>query len=317
MLLPEFTRARDVDVSIRAFRTLQAIARHGSFARAGAAVGLTQSAVSLQVKGLESEFGAQLFDRSRRLPALTEAGMIVLAKAEEILALYDEIGFALSDERSLAGRLKLGAMQSVLGGILPEALAALNHEHPRVRVHVAGGMSADLAAKVAAGDLDAAVTTEPVRPYPQDLVWTPLYDDRFWIVAPPGNDQRSPQELLTGHPFIRLDTSAWAGRLIDRELRRLRLDVRDEMVFDSLDVILRMVGNGLGVAIVALTDEARSKLNLTCLPFGSPQLGRNVVLLERHDRRGGQICEALVRAVVTLKAKLDGAFSTPASLPSR
>jgi DNA-binding transcriptional LysR family regulator len=88
-------------------------------------------------------------------------------------------------------------------------------------------------------------------------------------------------------------------------------------VFDSLDVILRMVDNGLGVAIVALTDEARSKLNLTCLPFGSPQLGRNVVLLERHDRRGGQICEALVRAVVTLKAKLDGAFSTPASLPSR
>ena len=61
-------------MSLRALRTLQAIARHGSFAAAGKAVGLTQSAVSLQVKALEEEFGAPLFDRSRRLPVLTEAG---------------------------------------------------------------------------------------------------------------------------------------------------------------------------------------------------------------------------------------------------
>ena len=61
-------------MSLRALRTLQAIARHGSFAAAGKAVGLTQSAVSLQVKVLEEEFGAPLFDRSRRLPVLTEAG---------------------------------------------------------------------------------------------------------------------------------------------------------------------------------------------------------------------------------------------------
>ena len=75
-------------MSLRALRTLQAIARHGSFARAGDAIGLTQSAISLQVKSLEEEFGVQLFDRSRRLPTFTEAGRIVLAKAEEVLALY-------------------------------------------------------------------------------------------------------------------------------------------------------------------------------------------------------------------------------------
>ncbi len=70
-------------MSIRALRTLQAIARHGSFAGAGKAVGLTQSAVSLQVKALEDEFGAALFDRSRRLPVLTEAGRIVVARSAE------------------------------------------------------------------------------------------------------------------------------------------------------------------------------------------------------------------------------------------
>ena len=80
---PEFASA----MSLRALRTLVAIARHRTFARAGEAIGLTQSAVSLQVKSLEEEFNVRLFDRSRREPALTEAGRIVLAQAEQILAL--------------------------------------------------------------------------------------------------------------------------------------------------------------------------------------------------------------------------------------
>jgi ABC-type glutathione transport system ATPase component len=70
-------RALETPMSLRALRSLKAIAHHGSFARAGEAVGLTQSAISLQVRGLEEEFGVQLFDRSRRLPVLTEAGRIV------------------------------------------------------------------------------------------------------------------------------------------------------------------------------------------------------------------------------------------------
>ncbi|PWC91127.1 LysR family transcriptional regulator [Azospirillum sp. TSO5] len=291
-------------MSLRALRTLQAIARHGSFARAGEAVGLTQSAVSLQVKSLEEEFGAQLFDRSRRLPALTDAGRIVLEKSQEVLALYDQIATALGDEHSLAGRLKVGAIQTALSDVLPEALAALNRAHPRVRVHVAAGMSAELALKVAAGELDAAVTTEPVRPHPADLVWTPLYEDRFWLIAPSGNDHRSLRALLCELPFIRFDSRAWAGRMIDQELRRMRLDVREEMVLDSQEAILRMVEKGLGVAVAPLSDEVRSGLPLTCLPFGEPHMIRRIVLLERQDQSGGRLAAALARVITESKANL-------------
>src|SRR3712207_520152 len=256
-------------MSLKALRTLLAIARHGAFARAADAVGLTQSAVSLQVKALEEEFGAQLFDRTRRQPTLTEAGRIVLARAEEVLALYDRIPDALSDERALAGRLRLGAVQTALsgpvpdalvllrrahprlrvhvaagmsaelarrvsaGGVdganppepgrahpphprrghplagrlrlgavqtalsgpVPDALVLLRRAHPRLRVHVAAGMSAELARRVSAGELDAAITTEPVRPHPPDLVWDTLYEDRFWVLAPPEHEGRDPREL--------------------------------------------------------------------------------------------------------------------------
>lgn len=284
-------------MSLRALRTLQAIAHHGSFARAGEAVGLTQSAVSLQVKTLEEEFRVALFDRSRRVPRLTEAGKILLERSAEILSLHDQISGALSDENSLTGRLKLGAIQTALSGVLPEALAALYKAHPRIRVRVAAGMSAELAMQIVTGEIDAAVTTEPVRPYSSELVWTALYTDRFWLIAPPGYADRSIKELLSTLPFIRFDSRAWAGRTIERELRRQHLQVRDEMVLDSQEVILRMVEKGLGVAVVPLSDEVCAALTLTRFPFGTPQLTRQVVLLERQDRAGGTLATALAHAI--------------------
>lgn len=123
-------------MSLRAFRTLVAIARYRTFARAGEAIGLTQSAVSLQIKTLESEYNVQLFDRSRRQPVLTEAGNILLAQAEQVLAMVDRIPDALSDEKKLVGRLRIGAIQTALSGPLPDALLALRNAHPSLRVHV-------------------------------------------------------------------------------------------------------------------------------------------------------------------------------------
>lgn len=283
-------------MSLRALRTLQAIVHYGSFARAGEAVGLTQSAVSLQVKALEVEFGARLFDRSGRLPMLTEAGRIVLDRATEVLKLYDGIVPSLGDERSLSGRLRLGAIQTALSGVLPDALIALRRSHPRIRVHVTAGMSAELAQRVAAGELDAAITTEPVKPHPADLAWTALYEDRFWIIAPTGVDRPAP-ELLGKMPFIRFDPRAWAGRTIDRELRRMRIDVAEEMVLDDQEVMMRMVEKGLGVTIVPLTDHVQKRLALVCQPFGSPQIKRQVVLIERDSRRAELLVQALRQAI--------------------
>lgn len=285
-------------MSIRAFRTLSVVARHGTFARAGEVIGLTQSAVSLQMKTLEQEFGVQIFDRSRKRPELTEAGKIVLEKATEILTLYDQIGSALSDEQSLAGRLRLGATETVLNSILPDAIATLHRLHPRVRVHVSGGMSTDLAAKIVNGELDVAVTSEPARSYSKELVWRPLYQDQFWIVAPAGNEQTPLNELLTKYPFISLGSSAWAGQMVLQELRRQKVDFRQEMILDSPEVILRMVQNGLGVSVIALPDNVRDRAGITCIPFGSPPLMRQMVLLEHYDRKTGALSDALAAAVL-------------------
>ncbi|MBN3787551.1 LysR family transcriptional regulator [Burkholderia sp. Ac-20353] len=285
-------------MSLRAFRTLVAIARYRTFARAGEAIGLTQSAVSLQIKTLESEFNVQLFDRSRRQPVLTEAGNILVAQAEQILAMVDRIPDALSDEKKLVGRLRIGAIQTALSGPLPDALLALRDAHPSLRVHVSAGMSVELANRVAAGELDAAITTRPVRPYPAELTWTTLYEDRFWLLAPPQYAERDAVTLLEALPFIRFDAQAWAGRMIAAELRRLGVRVREEMVLDSAETIVRMVARGLGAAIVALSDSTLARLPpVTRLPFGQPQMERAVVLLEHQSRPAERFARALAAEV--------------------
>jgi len=210
-------------MSIRALRTLVAIAQHGSFARAAEAVHLTQSAVSLHVRALEEEFNARLFDRSKRLPVLTDAGHLAVERAREVLSLYDSIATELGEASELRGRLKLGVIQTTLTDVLPSALAALSQQHPHLRVNVTSGMSAELAVRIEAGELDAAVTTEPVKPYPYGLVSKPLYQEGFWIIAPEGIDTSDSRRMLLEESFIRFDRRAWAGRLIDRELRRQRI----------------------------------------------------------------------------------------------
>lgn len=285
-------------MSLRALRTLVAIAQYGSFVRAAEAVCLTQSAVSLHVRSLEEDFNAPLFDRTRRVPVLTEAGHRAVERAREILSLYDGIASELGENGELTGRLRVGAIQTALAGPLPAALAALRKAHPRFRVMVNSGMSAELAIRIDAGDLDAAITTEPVKPHPAGLVSTPLYQDSFWIIAPKGIDSVDVKNLLQENAFIRFDRRAWAGRTIDAELRRMRLRVQTEMELDSQEAIIEMVTTGLGVAVIPLSSHQLAKLpGLTCLPFSNPQTKRTVVLLEREERPAGRLAAALANAM--------------------
>ncbi|MBH3430901.1 LysR family transcriptional regulator [Pseudomonas alkylphenolica] len=273
-------------MSLKALRTLVTIARHGTFARAADILSLTPSAVSLHIRSLEEELNVSLFDRSRRQVSLTEAGHLVVERAEGILAAYDEMADALVNGPGLHGRLKIGAIQTALAGRLPAALVRIKAEHPHLHISVLSGMSAELARRVEDGELDAAITTEPVPPYPANLDFTPLYQNRFWAVAGPAFAGLNLRELLACQPFLRFDKRAWAGRMIEQELRKQQLPVSEQMELDSQQALTHMASMGLGVAIVPLADEDLEALPaVTLLPFGEPQRTRAVGLLEHASSR--------------------------------
>lgn len=285
-------------MSLRALRALLAIERHGTFAQAADALGLTQSAVSLYVKALEEQFRAQLIDRSRRRPTLTEAGRMALERARILIDVYDAIPGEIAAGPGLSGRLRLGAIQTALAGRLPAALGRLKAQHPHLRVSVASGLSAELAVRLNAGDFDAAITSEPVKPCPAGLAFEPLYADRFWIVAPSSAAGLDAARLLTTLPFLRFDKRAWAGRMIEDALRRVGLRVQEAMELDSQEALARMAAAGLGVAIVPLADEDLRRLPpVHVLPFGEPQMERRVGLLAHEDGGRPDVAAALAAAV--------------------
>jgi len=282
-------------MSIRNLRSLIAIARHGSFAKAAEHLGLTQAAISLQMKQIEDELRLSLFDRSHRSPRLNEAGLIVLQRAEKIVSLYDDLGIDLAADSALTGTLSLGTIQTAQSGLLPGALAAFQAAHPAVQIRIYCGLSAGLALKVEQGDLDAALITEPVTATPERLEFHTLAYETFHVVAPLEDRGIPARELLEQRPFIRFDRNAWAGRQIDRRLREEGIKVRDAMELDYLSGIQSMVAAGLGVTIIPLNAARRAAAEEICwvTPFGSPPLRRGLGLIERRDHRRRRLTDAL------------------------
>jgi DNA-binding transcriptional LysR family regulator len=276
-------------MSLRNLQILSAVARKGSFAAAADHLGLTQSAISLQIKNLEEEFGVALFERTGRSPKLNANGRLVVERAEEILALYDSIKAELNPSGEIAGVLTLGVVPTVLTGPLPKVLGRLRKRYENLNVKLLSGLSAELFKKVEDAEIDAALTTEPPYTVPPEYEWRPYGVEPFFVAAPKGTEASTPEQLFARFPFVRFDKTAWAGALVNGELMAQNIRPRDVMEIDSLEAALSLVQQGLGIAVVPLNKkrlkEAGKHFSLT--PFGAPQLTRQVGMYQkrRHPRR--------------------------------
>jgi DNA-binding transcriptional LysR family regulator len=236
-------------VSLPGLRSFLAIAEHGSFAAAARALSLSQSAISTQMKALEAELRTPLFDRSRRPPVITDQGALVLGKARELIARYEDLQGALGQSSAIEGRLRLGAVGSILTGLMPAVLTAMRSEHPSVHVEIVSGFSQDLQRQVANGSLDAAVISD-YDATSRALAWRPFLRERLVMITPPGARERQPKRLAQTYPFIRYSPNAPVGRIIDQALRNAGLAVRETMRLDWLEAIEAMVSHGHGISVV-------------------------------------------------------------------
>ena len=283
-------------MSLRSLRTLVAIARKGSFAAAAQHLGLTQAAVSLQIKGLEEELGVELFDRSGRRPRLNAAGRVALEQAEEILALYDELKVRLSPEGGLPGSLVLGVIPSALTGPVPRALAALKNRYPQIQVRIRSGISDALAPRVEDGELDAAFISEPPYAIPSHCEWRPYDEEPFYVVGPPGMTGADDAAWFRELPFVRFDKTAWTGAMVQGQIMARGIRPRDVIEVDSIEAVLSLVAEGLGVAVVPFNRArlAVASERFSVLPFGDPQLKRRIGLYERRRHPGRAVTNFLL-----------------------
>jgi DNA-binding transcriptional LysR family regulator len=275
-------------MSLRNLQILTAVARKGSFAAAADHLGLTQSAISLQIKNLEEEFGVPLFERTGRSPKLNANGRLVVERAEEILAIYEGIKGELNPSGNIGGTLTLGAVPTVLTGPLPSVLGRLRKQYENLNVRLLSGLSADLFCKVEDGELDAALTTEPPFAVPPQYEWQPYDVEPFFVAAPKGTEASDMEGLFKRFPFVRFDKTAWAGAMVNGQLMAQNIHTHDVMEIDSLEAVLSLVEQGLGIAVVPLNKKRLSQVenNFSLTRFGFPQLTRRVGMYQkrRHPR---------------------------------
>jgi len=285
-------------MDLKHLKTLIAIAENGSFAAAGEAIGLTQSAISLHVKSLEDELETKLFDRTTRPPRLNTRGRNLIDRARTIVEQCEGLSDIATGE-AFSGSLDIGSVPTLLSGILPPALSAIRGSHPDIRIRVSSGLSADLVGRVHKGELDVAVVTEPSQ-LQTGLSWHMFAKEPLMVIAPEGTVGETDRELLDAGPFIRFQRYAWAGRLIDTHLKDRGIRVHTGMEIDSLEAIASMVKHGLGVSVVPDRAAADLPSGIKKVTFGDPPLCRIIGVVERRDNPKIHLIRALVEILSDL-----------------
>jgi DNA-binding transcriptional LysR family regulator len=268
---------------IREVKTFLAVVQYGSFARAGANIGLTQSAVSAQIQRLEKELGFSLFDRTGRSAALNDAGRKTIATASELLEVYGRIG-RTATQSSSAGILRIGAIASAQAGLLPDAIVQFRKRLPGWQVKVVPGVSLNLLAQLDAGELDLVVMIKPPFALSSELRWETLLEEQFVLLVPKRRRGRPWRDLLAAEPFIRYDRGSFGGRLVERFLRTSRITVNDVVEIDELQGIVDLVERGAGIAIVPRARTLRIPKSLAEVSLDRPRFQREIGIARREQR---------------------------------
>ena len=285
-------------MDIRQLNTLLAVVETGSFVAAGDKLGLSQSAVSLQIKSLEEELGVFLFDRSSRPPTPSARGMVLVEQSRKIVELLDEAKRTTTDQL-VRGKLTVGAVLTSLSSFMPASLSLLRRQHPYLSLDVRSGSSSNLAERLMRGELDIVVCTRPDVLHP-GLVWHDIASEPCVVIAPAHASGQTDVELLTTNPFIWFNRKTWAGRNIEQELNRRKIKVSRNMEIDSLDAISSLVGAGLGVSIVPTCLGARPlSRRLRSVPFGEPAFCREIGALTHARSTISPQLSALLKALKT------------------
>lgn len=243
-------------MEIRQLRAFVAIAETGTFTAGASRVHVTQAAISMQIRQLESEIGARVFVRAPRHVILTEAGEQLLRRARHILrehdAALDEIAELAGAER---GRLRIGSASAmVLTEQLPAILKDLRKQHPAAEISVVSGTSEVLVDQILAGEVDIAFVSLPVDV--RGIKTERLSEDQLVAIASPRHRLAKQKTIdaytLAGERLILGERGGNTRRLIDMFFAQAGVTIRVAMELSRQQAIRRMVEEDMGVGIVPL-----------------------------------------------------------------
>lgn len=291
-----------------------AVLEEGGFKRATARLGITQPALSYQIKRLEEELGVQVFRRGPGGITPTEAGRVLLDHAHQVIAAVREAHQAVRElSGGVTGEIRVGAIKCVGQYFLPYVLREIRSKHPMVRPKLLYKDSDDLLEALLANKVDIAMVVDP--PPDERLIYTPVFDEQISLVSGPGHPFFGRESVdvseLKDVTFVALAPHISAGALAKRYLDRQGISVVPALTADNIETVKRMVETGMGVAFLpdmSTAEDVKSNGKPARLSRSSvePTLSLPLVLAHWRDAHPSLAVAAFIEEVREVGMHWDG-----------
>lgn len=240
-------------MNIESFKVFCDLCDTGSFSRAAEASGITQSAVSQQIRNVEKQFGVPLVDRETNFFTLTPEGLVYLEACRDILARYDSLGTRFRIARgALEGELRIASVISIALHNLPPVLKKFRKTHPGVEVTVNYKKAEEIYKAVEDGQADLGLVAYPkARPGMRAIT---CWQERMVLVVPPGHPLVGKRSIalsqLQGQRFVGLLPETPTRQHLDKILRKGGVRVTHVAELDNIETVKAAVAAEQAVSIV-------------------------------------------------------------------
>lgn len=274
-------------------RALHAVATHGSVSAAADALGVTTSAVSQKLAKLERDTKARLIERHGRGVRITDAALLLVQHAEEILARVEQAESDFEAHRGdVAGQLSISAFPTAARGLLPTAVTELTRTYPRLDVRLAETEPPEAVREVARGSVDLAVVQDweslPLA-VPEELARQPLIDDVADLALPTTHPLARHKTVdlsrVTGEPWVSSPIGAVCYDLLVYTIRSYDVEPCITHTAAEYETQLALVSAGFGLAILPRLGRGTIPPNVRVVPT-RPVIARSVYAIWR--RRAGR-----------------------------
>jgi DNA-binding transcriptional LysR family regulator len=284
-------------------RSFYTIARERSVTRAALRLGLTQPALSIQIKALEAEIGTTLFARQRKQMQLTQAGELFYQYVQTVLDTLEEAKAEVAAlHHLLRGHLAMATSDTNCTYVLPPVLRQFRADYPQVRIDIRNRMSSQVLQLVVEHEVEFGLATLPMTH--RQVTTETLFHREEVVICPRDHPLSGATSVslaqVSPYPLLVLSPGSTSRQLLDLAFQQACVPMQVAMHLGSIEVIKRFVESGLGVAIVpriAVAEEAQHG-RLVALP--SPDLpARAIGLVERQSARRSPAAMAFLHMLRT------------------
>lgn len=233
----------------RFLESLVQVVDQGSIVAAARVQSLTPAAVSLRIQVLETEFGAPLLIRGANTITPSRLCLDLLPRVRRIVADCHRLRHSANPGQA-EGTLRVGAISTMLTGVIPDALRRLRDSAPDLQLQISPGTSAALYEALRSGSLDAALIVAPPFDVPDGISLHPVASEDLCILVPPDCPLTDSHEILRTLPLIEYDPAAWGGYNGARYLAAHRIAAQRICTLDGLEAISDLVASGVGASLV-------------------------------------------------------------------